>query len=269
MSYDDCEVHSFEDMETDPPVDIDECDRDVRVVVEEMKRFKADFVEVAKGGNGASDLRQFWLRKTKKPVLAVLLARGPDGGDRIYRGTNMEVSMPTGSLCAERNVIGTALAENVGMKRGDLVAVAVLAVDLDKEGDPVLCVEVNAEEEVPDLFATKGEPPPSPKRSQTPSPDRRPATPPVSPLRRISLRKYSDSDVTSPSQKPRRARRARPTKTITTDGRGLNPLKPCGACNEVSGGESRSIELRRCDKSLVSHTVDSISLGTRFAFRSG
>lgn len=36
--------------------------------------------------------------------------------------------MPTGSLCAERNVIGTALASNPKLKREDLKCVAVLAV---------------------------------------------------------------------------------------------------------------------------------------------
>ena len=36
--------------------------------------------------------------------------------------------MPTGSLCAERNVIGTALASNPNLKREDLKCVAVLAV---------------------------------------------------------------------------------------------------------------------------------------------
>jgi hypothetical protein len=40
----------------------------------------------------------------------------------------MEVSMPTGSLCAERNVLGTALAANPALKREDLKLIAVLAV---------------------------------------------------------------------------------------------------------------------------------------------
>jgi cytidine deaminase len=40
----------------------------------------------------------------------------------------MEVSMPTGSLCAERNVIGTALSANPKLKREDLKMIAVLAV---------------------------------------------------------------------------------------------------------------------------------------------
>ena len=45
----------------------------------------------------------------------------------------MEVRMPTGSLCAERNVIGTALATNPDMRREDLKIVAVLAIELREE----------------------------------------------------------------------------------------------------------------------------------------
>lgn len=60
-----------------------------------------------------SEVGSFWLRKTQKPVLAVLLVRRlPDGEPRLFRGANMEVSMPTGSLCAERNVIGTAYSND-------------------------------------------------------------------------------------------------------------------------------------------------------------
>lgn len=38
-------------------------------------------------------MASFWLRKTKKPVLAVLLVQkfGTDLEPRLYRGTNMEV----------------------------------------------------------------------------------------------------------------------------------------------------------------------------------
>jgi cytidine deaminase len=47
---------------------------------------------------------------------------------RLFRGTNMEVSMPTGSLCAERAAIGSALAANPNLRRQDLKLIAVLAV---------------------------------------------------------------------------------------------------------------------------------------------
>jgi cytidine deaminase len=67
-------------------------------VVDEMDKFIVDF-EASQGNN---ELADFWLRKSKKAVLAVLLVE-KNGVKRFYRGTNMEVSMPTGSLCAERN----------------------------------------------------------------------------------------------------------------------------------------------------------------------
>ena len=39
--------------------------------------------------------------------------------------------MPTGTLCAERNAIGNALAADQSVQRGDMQAVAVLSVSLD------------------------------------------------------------------------------------------------------------------------------------------
>lgn len=40
----------------------------------------------------------------------------------------MEVSMPTGSLCAERNVIGSALADDLTLRRQDLKVIVVYSV---------------------------------------------------------------------------------------------------------------------------------------------
>ena len=134
---DDLEVYSFEDMETVPAIDANNvADEEANLVVDEMRNFRNEFLTMLEGRN---DLKQFWLRKTRKPVLAVLLVQPPGKKPVLYRGTNMEVSMPTGSLCAERNVIGTALATNPGLKREDLRKVAVLAVPLPAEigGDSV------------------------------------------------------------------------------------------------------------------------------------
>mmetsp|Transcript_19651 Transcript_19651/g.27791 ORF Transcript_19651/g.27791 Transcript_19651/m.27791 type:complete len:730 (-) Transcript_19651:183-2372(-) len=125
---DDIEAHSFEDMETVPAMEISQTNKREQMVVEEIKRFREEFLETVHSHQ--NDIRQFWLRKTKKPVLAVLLVEHPERGRILYRGTNMEVSMPTGSLCAERNVIGTALAANPDLKREYLSMVAVLAVPL-------------------------------------------------------------------------------------------------------------------------------------------
>jgi cytidine deaminase len=47
------------------------------------------------------------------------------------RGVNLEVSLPTGTLCAERNAIGTALSNFPQLERKDILALSVLAL---KEG---------------------------------------------------------------------------------------------------------------------------------------
>ena len=124
----DIEVHSFEEMETIPALSSNQLeDKPItRQIVKEIKAFSKDMIEILNSEN--HDIRKFWLRKTHKPVLAVLAIQLESGGVKMYRGTNMEVSMPTGSLCAERNVIGTALADNPSLKREDLKAIAVLSV---------------------------------------------------------------------------------------------------------------------------------------------
>ena len=221
VCIDDIEAHSFEDMETDPPLEIRDVDDDIKAVVEEMKRFKADFEGVKGEGEDGSDLRQFWMRKTKKVVLAVLLARDSAGKHKLFRGTNMEVSMPTGSLCAERNVIGTALAENVGLKRGDLLAVAVLAVDLEgaaKKGKLKGAGTRGKDEKSGGSFGGDGRQRDDEGGHQSDSGS--------SPVRKVNIRKWSEEIDESPDR--RRGQRT----TIVTPLGSLNPLKPCGACNE-------------------------------------
>lgn len=135
VTTEDIEVHSFEEMETVPAIAVDMTSGMVQKVINEMKNFRADFLDTLKGGK--NDLSKFWLRKSKKPVLAVLLVQGQNGEQIMYRGTNMEVSMPTGSLCAERNAIGTALAADPSLKREDLLMVAVLSVQLPPSPPPL------------------------------------------------------------------------------------------------------------------------------------
>jgi hypothetical protein len=95
----DIEVHSFEDMETLPALSTDQLqDKPVIMqVVDEIKAFSKEMAKVLSDGD--HDIRKFWLRKTQKPVLAVLAVQLDSGRIKLYRGTNMEVSMPTGSLC--------------------------------------------------------------------------------------------------------------------------------------------------------------------------
>ena len=94
----------------------------------ELIKFKEEFYAIQEDKTIETDLSSFWLRKTKKPVLAVLLVQKPGQIPKLYRGTNMEVSMPTGSLCAERNVIGSALADDLSLRRQDLKVIVVYSV---------------------------------------------------------------------------------------------------------------------------------------------
>lgn len=112
-----------------------------------MTSFRMHFARVMADQSSDNDLASFWLRKTKKPVLAVLLVQKENGEPKLYRGmssfkfsfqfscdtrtgTNMEVSMPTGSLCAERNVIGSALADDITLTRRDLRIIAVYSASM-------------------------------------------------------------------------------------------------------------------------------------------
>lgn len=84
------------------------------------------------------DLESFWMRKSRKPVLAVLLVRWPRQLQEahslpeyeVFRGINLEVSLPTGSLCSERAAIAAALASRPFLRREHFVAIAVLSASL-------------------------------------------------------------------------------------------------------------------------------------------
>ena len=85
-------------------------DANIRPLVREMIQHRQQLLHTLT--ENRHEVGDFWLRKTKKPVLAVLLIQKPGERPKLFRGINLEVSMPTGSLCAERNVIGTALVRN-------------------------------------------------------------------------------------------------------------------------------------------------------------
>mmetsp|Transcript_69104 Transcript_69104/g.183980 ORF Transcript_69104/g.183980 Transcript_69104/m.183980 type:complete len:198 (-) Transcript_69104:303-896(-) len=74
------------------------------------------------------------LPESKKIVLAVV-AINIDSELQFVRGCNLEVSMPSGSLCAERNAIGTALSMYPDVERKDFCGVAVLSLTPAAEGD--------------------------------------------------------------------------------------------------------------------------------------
>jgi len=134
VCMDDIDCHTYQEISTIPAIKLDDTTNPtVRLVAEEMVRFKKEFERVQSLPEDQHDVSTFWLRKTRKPVLGVLLVQKPGKPPKLYRGTNMEVSMPTGSLCAERNVIGSALADDLALRRRDIRCVAVLSMSLDKE----------------------------------------------------------------------------------------------------------------------------------------
>jgi len=69
----------------------------------------------------------FWHRTSNKVVLCVL-ALQIDGNLEFVRGCNLEVSLPTGSLCSERNAIGSALTRYPFLRREHFVGIAVLSL---------------------------------------------------------------------------------------------------------------------------------------------
>ena len=133
LSEEDVESHTFKKLEMRPATHRSQLGPDDKGLVDEMVRYKRQFEAVR--DSDTHELTTFWLRKTGKAVLAVLLTRSPDGKVTYWRGLNLEVSMPTGTLCAERNAIGNALAADQAVHRRDMLGVAVLSVPLDRAAE--------------------------------------------------------------------------------------------------------------------------------------
>ena len=81
ITDEDIEVHSFEEMETVPAMAVDQTPDTVVMVVKEMKAFRECYLETLKREN---DVETFWLRKSKQPVLAVLLVQKQVGKFVLY-----------------------------------------------------------------------------------------------------------------------------------------------------------------------------------------
>ena len=132
LSEEDVESHTFKKLEMRPASHKSSLQKDeYKGLVNEMIRYKRQFEAIRDSED--HELGSFWLRKTGKAVLAVLVTRKPDGTPTYWRGMNVEVSMPTGTLCAERNAIGNALAADQSVSRSDMMAVAVLSVSLEND----------------------------------------------------------------------------------------------------------------------------------------
>ena len=97
-------------------------DAPLRALVDAMEEWRASFLEQREQSHDP-----FWHRKSHKIVLSVL-GLSINGELTFVRGCNVEVSMPSGSLCAERNALGTALSMYPALSREDFIAVAVLSL---------------------------------------------------------------------------------------------------------------------------------------------
>ena len=129
----DVEEVTFDKVEMTPPQRVDEMrEDDVKLLVARMKAYKDEFMRQRDGDN-SNEMSAFWMRKSKKPVLSILMVHKQGQQRKYYRGLNMEVSMPTGSLCSERSAIASALSDDVGLCRRDLKMIAVLALPLEKK----------------------------------------------------------------------------------------------------------------------------------------
>jgi cytidine deaminase len=102
--------------------------------VEELRRYFAEWRD--------SNIGEFWHRKSRKPVLAVVVVctNSADDGDQFvtYRGMNTEVSLPAGSLCAERAAIAAAASD----LRPASSIVAISVMDADNKIRPLWPCEV-------------------------------------------------------------------------------------------------------------------------------
>ena len=129
----DVEEVTFDKVEMTPPQRVDEMrEDDVPLLVGRMKVYKDEFLK-QRDGSSSNEMSAFWMRKSKKPVLSILMVHKPGQQRKYYRGLNMEVSMPTGSLCSERSAIASALSDDVTLLRRNLKMIAVLALPLEKK----------------------------------------------------------------------------------------------------------------------------------------
>lgn len=262
LSMRDVDFHSFENIEASPCVAATDADALTQTLVREMRVFRDQFLRA----EGDGEVGRFWLRKSRKPVLAVLLVEKPDGrGGKtlvVHRGMNCEVSMPTGSLCAERNAIGSALASDPTLQRRSMKMIGVLSLNLGggavatttatsrttltdvphigavaetETSSTTVAVAHDTGDELPVAVATATAIAAAVRDANAPpAPLSVTIVPPVatSPKRR----RLENSNYQSP-RKPKRPRtfscdEESVAHALAVDATDRNPLAPCGACKE-------------------------------------
>jgi hypothetical protein len=134
-------------------VDEDQLNEASLLAVHEVRQWREDYLEQRQLRpqelKTSDEEAVFFHRKGLKEVLCVVVICDRHGAENQpgqlipIRGINLEVSLPTGTLCAERNAIGTALCRFPQLERSDIKAVAVLSLDpqLAKLGPCGACQE--------------------------------------------------------------------------------------------------------------------------------
>ncbi|MAD61698.1 MAG: hypothetical protein CMH49_09365 [Myxococcales bacterium] len=129
-------------------------DQATNLAIKELREWRKDYLQQRQTRPAVlkryrRDEEVFFHRKGLKEVLCVVVIKdrfgveGSAGKLVPIRGINAEVSLPTGTLCAERNAIGTALCRFPRLERRDIMAVAVLSLEpsLSKLGPCGACAE--------------------------------------------------------------------------------------------------------------------------------
>eukprot|EP01084_Bolivina_argentea_P102144 183039_1 len=110
--------HKFETIVREREIESIPVDDPVTSLVQEMKQFVDEF-------NTSDNMEEFFTRKSEQNVLSVVQCFRND--EYLYfRGRNIEVSLPSGTLCAERSAIGNATSNNLDLHRKHFKRIAVI-----------------------------------------------------------------------------------------------------------------------------------------------
>ena len=121
-----------------PAVSIEHIDSTVQLfAIRKMQEWRDYFTQTKQIREQDKESPSFFFRKGKQEVLSLVVVRVEGEGKKLiaFRGVNLEVSLPTGSLCAERNAIGSALIHNPNLKRENILCIAILS--LGKKGPTI------------------------------------------------------------------------------------------------------------------------------------
>ncbi|MBL8615838.1 MAG: hypothetical protein JNM72_09545 [Deltaproteobacteria bacterium] len=138
-----CRTTHMHDVGASVPLKVDQLDDVGKAALQALRAWVVDYTaQRPLRAREAKGEAAFWFRKGQKEVLAAIITREPDGSLRAHRGVNLEVSLPTGSLCAERNAIGSAFVARPTLNRADIEAVAIVGLDgQDRLGPCGACQE--------------------------------------------------------------------------------------------------------------------------------